>query len=143
MSDLTPIIRDPSKSFKINIMCHDKDPYIFVLAFCQYRPYSMLHQSLTTPDSPYAITRLSEVESRQKALQLASNKILVIDEGLEAEEEVGKIEFSLKDSTTKKFIDTPVRGKYCTHFQVCIYCSLGHFLQSILIDTYTMLALVF
>ena len=140
IADITHFIKNPSEPFKINIMCHDKECYIFVLALCQHHSYAMLYQNLTSPESSYAIRRLSEAESRQKLLMFTSSTMLVIDEEAPTEEECGKIVFSLKDSTTKKLMVTPVRGKYCAHFQVRnFYCSFwvrSHILSELIYIIY-------
>ena len=141
--DCTPYIANPQDSFEINVVTHDEDPYAFVLAICCLQSPEMLYSSLTAVTSPDAIMRLPKEEGKKKAIALSSSSIVIVegDEEIGADHQVGKIIFSLKDSTTKQLQTTPVRGKNCTHIQVsscwnppfcCLLLHLTPFLHQVL-----------
>ncbi|KAL7559684.1 hypothetical protein ACA910_002392 [Epithemia clementina (nom. ined.)] len=115
--DLTTYVVDPSQPFKIDLLTHDRDPYIFILGLCHYRTCQTLYETLTCYGSPHALQMLSEEHAKAKAKSLATSLTILDDDGLENGNSLGKIIFSLRDSTTKLLQGTPVRGKDCVHFQ--------------------------
>jgi hypothetical protein len=112
-----------SQPFKIEMICHDEEPFFICIAFCRYRSADAIFKMLTTPTSIAPIRRVfeSEEEARRKIVDLASSQMIVLDHddgSLEKEENAGVFSFSLVDSYSKKLIKTPVRGSRCAHFQV-------------------------
>jgi hypothetical protein len=120
--DLTEHISS-RQPFKIEMICHDEEPFFICVAFCRYRSADRLFKLLTTPTSIAPIRRVceSKEEAQRKIVDLASSQMIVLDDddgSPEKEENAGVFSFSLIDSYSKKLIKTPVRGCRCSHFQV-------------------------
>jgi hypothetical protein len=113
--------------FKIEMICHDEEPFFICVAFCRYRSANAIFKMLTTPTSIAPIRRVfeSKEEAKRKIVDLASSQMIVLDDddgSAEKEEHAGVFSFSLVDSYSKKLIKTPVRGRCCAHFQVRYHC---------------------
>jgi hypothetical protein len=123
--DLTQHISPVSlrQPFKIELICHDEEPFFICVALCRYRSADAIFKMLTTPSSIAPIRRVfeSKEEAQRKIVDLASSQMIVLDDDdgtPEKEEHAGVFSFSLVDSYSKKLIKTPVRGCRCAHFQV-------------------------
>jgi len=118
--DLTEYVKESFNHIKLDIICHDEDPFYFVAGFFRKHLDKEVHESLVAGSSKERIQHLSREEATKKALGFAKTKMLCLgdsDGDDDEEEEAGKMIFSLKDSTTKRLMEYPVRGKDCAHFQ--------------------------
>lgn len=122
--DLTQYIADPKRAAIVEGITYDEDQYFGCVVYARYRPAAKLYQSLMNPDSPDAITSLSDEEGKRKALSFASSTMVVLDSDDEndaEDEEAGKFIFSLTDAYSGQLMTIPVRGNKCKHFQVSCF----------------------
>jgi hypothetical protein len=127
--DLTSKIPEPDPNLEtlIELCCHDKQQYMFILAVCKYQTPETLSLQLQGAHNS-CLKHLSLSESFDKAKEMMNNNEVSIDDSDNEDGACGKvakalkrITFSLKDPVSKTTINVPVRGKKCRHFSVSKY----------------------
>ena len=118
MLDMTSMV-DPSEKTFVQLLCHDEEPYYFMLGFVRYESVDSIYDQLLSTSSllPFITYEKSLVRAKQKA----NAEVLTVDSDDDqdgSEESLGKFIFSLVCPLSRHIMETPVRGQHCRHFQV-------------------------
>ena len=118
MLDVTSMMNPTQKNF-LQLLCHDEEPYYFMIGFVRYESVDSIYDLLLSKNSllPFITYEKSLVRAKQKA----NAEILTVDSDDDqggGEESLGKFIFSLVCPLSRQSMETPVRGQHCRHFQV-------------------------
>ena len=109
----------------IQICAADNEEFYYALSYCTYLTPEQIYSNLVDQTNIGRITNLSFEICEEKAKEVASKQLTELIDSDNDEtndvEETGKFVFSLTCPISRKVMVTPVRGKDCKHFQVCIF----------------------
>jgi hypothetical protein len=111
--DLSSLVRNPTKSNKLQLYFLDNEPYIVCVALCSYVAPEILNNIVWSND----VSKLSMEEATAKALENANTNTVLLDEFTSNSNEMSSFIFPLCCPISQQLIQTPVRGTSCNHWQ--------------------------